>query len=196
MKDKEQFFVMLVNECLNEMYVRSFPSITIEDFDEIYKECPPEEQNFRKHYLPKEIQNEIVDYFINEFDISDKFKDHLDYINGCILEGFYKKVYNEDGKKYVKTLPLQDLLKDKDDVKIIEELLSDLAKEHTRDYKAERFRFNVWNWAPSENKKEVMEYWKSQGVDYDESNFDDKNFPSIWEEEEPIAIWNDLENNS
>ena len=180
MLNKNDFLEKLIDECLDDLYRASFPSITLEELKNSVTD--KNERMYEHHYLPKERQDEIVQYYINEF-LPNHFVDNAEFVKDSLINGFYERTYDKDGRKYVHTQKLRNLLNDENDAGIVEKLLDKIISEHNRNHDAEAFQFTVFNYAPTINKNTVIEYWKSKGVDYKEEDFDDSKFHSIWEDE-------------
>lgn len=181
MKSSTDIMNELIRDCLNEMYIRSYPSITLDELEKKSRENP-DEQLFKQHYIPKFLYEEIVEYYVEDM-VSKHYTDRALFLKDCLINGYYKKTYKNNERTYEQTPTLEQILGDKEQAEKVEKLFDEIIKEHDRDHDVEVFRFNVMNYSPCSNKETVIKYLKSQGQDVDESMFDDDKFTSIWDED-------------
>lgn len=165
-----------IHECLDEMYKRSQPSIS---FDEIIKNCEAGVYDgktafYLQHYLPQDEYEEIIEEYMDAYNIKDAFQDHCELVYDYLAKGGTKVKYipekiNEDGSKdpgyrgYESTPKLTDIMPEEYAQKCLD-LINECKDFYNKDYYANNFRFNVMDCSPTSYKKAVKEYWESQGV--------------------------------
>lgn len=168
-----------VHACYKEMYAKAQPPI---DWDEILRLAKEgkEDKNFpfyRQHYLNHEEYTDIVENYIYSYHIRRNTKDHIElvkdyFINGGTKDKYIESTVDEDGFKhsgyrsYEKTPKLEDVIGKEATDKVLE-LLNDCMNFYGNEYEECRFRFAVMDYSPTSNKQEVIDYWKSKGIDLD-----------------------------
>lgn len=165
-----------VYECYKEMYRKAQPSI---DFDEILQAAKEGKEDkkfpfYRQHYLSSEEYTDIVESYIYAYHIRRNTKDHMELVRDYFVNGGTKDKYidahtDEYGyhpgyRGYEKTPKLIDLIGEEATNKVLE-LLDDCINFYGTEHEECRFRFSVMDCSPTSNKQEVIDYWKSKGVD-------------------------------
>lgn len=158
-----------INRCLAELYYFAQPSV--ENLEETVKEEDNKDHPFyRKHYLSQEALEYIVNKYTTMYNIKNDFVRHCDIIIDDLENGYTVDKYIEpkDGspgyRGYEKKASLASEIGEDNANKAIEAIKSRRNfYRFDRDY--ERFKFTLYNYAPTSNKQDVIDYWKSQGKD-------------------------------
>lgn len=169
-----------VIKCLDKMYRMSQPSITWEELNELAckdKEAGVEKTYWDKHYLPKELYDDIYNEYKDAYRAVNEWKYDVEVVERYLAEGGIKdkwiEVEGERGYRgYDKVAPIleqiQKIIKDEigDECvecgnKIVECVMNNIktCKEFYRfDRDEEKFSFNVSMFAPSTIFEQVKKY--------------------------------------
>lgn len=148
---------------------------------------------YRRHYLPRKQYYSILNKYIDAFKLKDRWNDHIDMVIDYLGENAKEEVsVRKDGfpptREYRQlddiSVIFEDCLKTKFATligfEISEEELNEVSNElkeallqrietcrtHFRsDYEVSYFEFNIASVSPTLNKEEVIDYWKTKGVD-------------------------------
>lgn len=165
-----------VHRCYKEMYAKAQPPI---DWDDILARAAKgeEDKNFpfyRQHYLSQEEYTDIIEDYIYAYHIRSRTKDHMDLVKDYFVNGGTKDKYieaydDEYGhhpgyRSYEKTPKLEDVIGKEATEKVLE-LLEACTTFYGSEREEARFRFTVMDYSPTSNKQDVIDYWKSKGVD-------------------------------
>ena len=192
-QSRNDVLVNALDECLYELFQAAQPSIDIREAAlNLNKEEEAKSPTYTHHYLSQKDCDEIVDKYIDIYQMRSDYKDSVDRLLEDLLYGGYKTVYTkeqtlEDGtyipsERSLEKMPtLEQYLKD--DLKnVVEEnkvqevvdcvikRLTDLIKHYRDFYKFDngcsKFQQSIYlGCCPTSNKEEVIAYWKSQGKD-------------------------------
>lgn len=168
---KEKVQENAVYQCYKEMYANAQPPVDYDKLVELAKAGKEDHKHpfYTQHYLTTEEYQYIKEKYIDAYGMREQFTDHCDVILRYFDEGTIDKYVERDGdspgyRSYEDLPPLKDLI----------------GEEHynivvNRVKQAQGFyRFNrdesAFNWAmmyssPTSNKQQVIDYWKSQGID-------------------------------
>lgn len=168
-----------VIKCLDKMYRMSQPSITWEELNELAgkdKEAGVEKTYWDKHYLPKELYDDIYNEYKEAYRAVNEWKDYVEVVEEYLTEGGLKdkwiEVEGERGYRgYEKVAPLKEQLDiilneynlyDENMLnKLYDTVMNNIktCKEFYRfDRDEEKFSFNVSMFAPSTNFEQVKKY--------------------------------------
>ncbi len=163
-----------VHECYKEMYAKAQPPA---DWDEILTKAErgEEDKNFpfyRQHYLSQEEYTDIIESYIYAYHIRRNTKAHMDLVKDYFVNGGTKDKYieaHEDEyhpgyRGYEKTPKLKDVIGKEATDKVLE-LLENCTNFYGNEHEECGFRFTVMDCSPTSNKQDVIDYWKSKGVD-------------------------------
>lgn len=175
-----------VEECLDKMYRASQPSIT---WAEICEKAKQDKENgeehfyWREHYLSKEEQDDIYYEFSKAYRAVNEWIDDCNTVIKYLEEGGIKDKWIErDGNNpgyrgYENVPPISKQIysilneyelynKDMHDelTKTILETIENCRDFFRFDRDAEKFMFNVMNYAPNTNIKAVREFYKDTDV--------------------------------
>lgn len=166
---RENFRTRIVEECMDELYRASQPSITWNELLEKAK-VNPKERYYEQHYLHNEECTYIIEKYIDLYNLRSHFYNHCDIIIRDMIEGCSKDKYiePEDGspgyRGYEKVAPLSETIGKENLDKVVEFIK--MRKDFYRyDRDADALMFQAFNYSPCSNKQTVIDYWKSQGKD-------------------------------
>lgn len=175
-----------VEECLDEMYRKSQPSITWEEVLKGHKEGKYNENNtvIDQHYLSQDEYTDIKERYMHMYNIHNDWKDDADLMIDYLEKGGTKDKYipaitDETGyhpghRGYEKTPKLIDALKEflsEEDAQKATDKVLELMNECKNFYRGDReesdFTFSVLNYSPTCNKEAVQEFWGDKVKIYD-----------------------------
>lgn len=171
-RDRNDIISQAINECLNELYKNSQPSISLNEITENYNSgmYSIENPHYQQHYLSQEEQQEIIEHFKHIYRINNEWNDNVQLVYDYLEKGGTKdKWIPRDGdnpgyRGYEKTLPLKEYIGEEFTNKTLE-LIKNCQDFYRGDHDEQIFDFNVFNYSPCTNKDTVKEYWKSKGID-------------------------------
>lgn len=164
-----------INECLQEMYSKAQPPM---DFNELNRKCEAKEEYdkdyWSHHYLPQNEYEDILESYMDTYNIKCQWKDHSQIMINYLMEGGTKDKWieghtGEDGFKYPghrgyeNTPKISDLI-GVDNAEKVRELMETCKNFYRFDREENQFRFTISNYAPSICKERVMEYWEKDGT--------------------------------
>lgn len=172
--DKKDILSECYDRCMQELYKWSQPTadyITLKkqlETKELIED--PKHPIFTQHYLSSDNYKAIVNHFLYIYNLTDIWKDYCDIMINYLSKGGLTDKYIEgkDGfpgyRGYEKVLPISSKLSEEDTKYVIDTM--NLCKNF---YKLNRDRDKVsmslaLGASPTNNKKIVIDYWKSQGV--------------------------------
>lgn len=167
-----------IYKCYKEMYKMSQPSVDYDKLLKIAKEDKEDKEHplYTQHYLSQDNYNYIVDMFLESYNIINPWPEHVKTIEYYLFKGGLKEVYvekpNESGyRDYEKTPCLTELIGENntEEVKKLIELCKNFYRFNTDEC---QFRMSVMQCSPTSNKKDVIEFWKTQGKDIKIKDFD------------------------
>lgn len=167
-----------VLECLDEMYIRSQPSITFNELQMLYKSNPNSNEILPSHYyLCKEEYDDILESYIRAYRIHNEFHEDVELVKDYLTNGGTKDKYiEEDGKPpyrgYEKVPPLKDFIGEDHANKALE-LIEECNKFYRPDREENGFRFEISNYGPSQCLEAVREYWGDREKIYERKFNDD-----------------------
>ena len=181
----EDFEKRMYEECLDELYKASQPSIS---YKELIEKCKKEPlvHHYQMHYLASEDAKSIVDKYISMYRLDSKFKDHCELVIDNMVKGCSKDKYipadgNTPGhRSYEKVPPLSEEIGEANLNKVVE-FIKGRVDFYRFDLKLEQFVFNMMNYAPDSNKEAVIERWKEQGKEIEIVDRDPEyNYERYW----------------
>lgn len=207
----KKIFQRAFDECMEEMYNKSFPSASWKEYIEKYNsgEIGKNDHIYERHYLSREEFNYILDKYVHLYGLEEKWKPYCDIILDDLKNGYSSDKYVEPYidehefkhpgyRSYQKIKSLKDQIESllseysaSDIIIGISEEINDLVIkniENRKDfYRFDRdesdFRCNVALGAsPTSNLETVKSYWKEQGIDIGEPKW--KNPLLFWEMDE------------
>jgi hypothetical protein len=195
--DKDDIIIEAIERCRKEMYARAQPPINYDDVVKEYKEDQAAGKEitrvYTRHYLSQQEFIYILNKYIKAYHLEEVFKEHCNIIiedmqNGCNKTKYIPANYDEYGnyypgyRDYEPVPPLKEIIGEEAANKVIE-----FIKNRQDFYRFDRdescFRISVsLSDSPTSNPEDVIEYWKSQGVDL---NIDPRKLSEdeFWDEE-------------
>ena len=175
-----------VEECLDEMYRKSQPSITWEEVLKGHEEGKYSENNtvIDQHYLSQDEYTDIKERYMHMYNIHNDWKDNADLMIDYLEKGGTKDKYipaitDETGyhpghRGYEKTPKLIDALKEflseedaqKATDKVLE-LMNECKNFYRGDAEENSFSFTLMNYSPNSCKDKVQEFWGDKVKIYD-----------------------------
>jgi hypothetical protein len=184
-------------ECMNEMYKWSQPSIDLKALIASgYKDSEKEPLHDR-HYLSQENFKIILEHYMWAYGIVDNWNDTFELIYKQLKEGGIEDDYKpatEDRpgyRDYKHVDPLAPHLKDPEDIQVVLEYIKkiqDFFRGHCRECNG--FSQEVaLSYSPSCNAKAVTKYWKEHGrPDFEIKNFNTEDVIYGSEDYEDISV--------
>lgn len=177
--DRKTIIERAIDECINEMYTRAQPSITL---DEMKKSDPEKygEHWYEHFYLNQKEADDIIEDFISAYRIRNEFHDDMETVRTYLRDGGTKDKYIKptDGspgyRGYEKTPKLSELIGEEAAQKALE-LIDECDKFFNPNREESGFKFNVLNISPSCNINTVRE--NNPGITIYERKYD-----SEWDE--------------
>lgn len=163
--NSEKILSEAVERCLAELYYFAQPSV--ENIEEaVKKEGDSQDEPFyQKHYLSKEDYEYIIDKYIKMYNLEDYFKQDCNVLIRDLKEGYSVNKFTEYGRDYERKPNLETQLESKEIADKVIDIIEN-RKNFYRFYRdGEKLRFNILNYGPTSNKQQVIDYWKSQGID-------------------------------
>lgn len=152
MINRESILKEAINRCLNEMYKMSQPSIKLSKINN-------DPKAYEHHYLSEENFQYIQDMYLKAYCIENPWKEHCDKIKEYLINGGYKC---EPSHKWIK---IEGLKIDDDSMSKVLMQLKNCKDSYSFDNDSIQFYFAIANYSPTSNKKLVIDYWKSKGID-------------------------------
>ena len=169
MLDRDSIIRQAIEDCLEEMYLKSQPSCSLAQIRKNIEagHIDKERRIYEEHYLSEEEQKYIVEKYVNAYGLHPQWPDNVDAVLDWLKHGGYKKVPKDKDKmnEYDTIKPISEYIGEDNAKKVI-----DIVEECKFFYKFgrgdyEKFTFNVYNFAPSSNKETVEETNKALGVE-------------------------------
>lgn len=129
-----------IKKCLNEMYKRSQPKISLSQMSKLAKQ-DPNIKFYEQHYLSKEEHNSIMKKYMVAYNIESHWNDYIDLV-----------------KDYVEKHGI--------DIHDIDKVLGYIkdCKDFYRFNREEMlFKLSIFNYSPTSNKELVEKYYESIG---------------------------------
>lgn len=172
-KHKDDIISEAVDACLEDLYKYSVPSMSFNDIKQACKNNQPYDKKYwQHHYIPQDLMNEIMEGYRYAYRLEPYFQIYTDVLKEYLLDGGTTEVYKKDDslvgghRDFEKTPNLETVIG-----KEAAEKVKDLIEKCQRFYRFDSttygcFEGSVNNYAPiSCRPEEVIEYWKSQGID-------------------------------
>lgn len=132
MKSRRDCIEQAYKECLNEMYVESYPSITLDEILQIQKEFP-DRKLYEEHYLSNFKYREILNKYKNIYNIRDHWRENMNFIISLLKDGGgFKNTYTKEFGRGAEKVPTLDKLTP-DAAKVIQ-VLEDYKNFYKPDY--------------------------------------------------------------
>lgn len=186
-KDRNELITDAVNGCLELMYKYSVPSMSFKDFlNEVKEGKEYDKMYFAHHYLPKKLQDDIIERVRYIYGLGNFFKEYTNVIKEDLINGGLVDIYVDDEngishRDSKQNGPLKDIIGEENANKV-EELIDNYISFYRIDNTFTRdFDYSVFNYAPSNFKDKTEEYWKEKGLNY---SFDDKEICDRYYKEE------------
>lgn len=193
--NRKKIIERAIEECLNEMYIRSQPSITLEELKDLYKQYP-DKQWYDYFYINQKESEDIIEGYIIAYNIRSEFHHHMELVRNYLKDGGTKDKYIKpsDGspgyRGYEKTPKLSDLIGEEAAQHALN-LIDECNNFYNYNHEESGFRFNVMNLSPNCNIKTVREnnpditiYERKYDDEYDQWRDVDDNGNFINKEEE------------
>lgn len=161
--DKKNILSEAIDRCLQEMYYHAQPSIDLNNAIKEAKEKREKLDLIDKHYLSKEMYNNIVNKYIDAYHLDNYFQNSLELLLSY-FDHPYVKDYSKGYKMHKEIKSLFEKI-GKENFEIVKDYIDKAKNYYNRNIDAETFKFNVANFSPTSNKQTVIDYWKSQGKD-------------------------------
>lgn len=154
-----------IKDTLEEMYQNSYPKISWKQRVQDKKDGKDVDIDLiNHHYIPKELFESILEEATNNYSYDKFFKEYTEHFESILLNGGRLKDLNGSKDDYKEYGSLKDEI-DEESFKKISERIDAYKRTFRFDWKRWSFDHSVMNYAPSINREQVIEYWKSQGVD-------------------------------
>lgn len=188
MKTRKELMNSLIEEGIKEAYLRAQPPVDISQVNwEEYEKDPLKEEYplYDRHYLPIEIQSQILDDIISTLNASNDIDVYGELILSYLEKGGHKEVYKplvEGGspcRSYENTPKLEELI-GKENAEKAFELIKECMRFYNSRYEENRIRSSVFQY-PTSNAEKVKEYWEKMGqpIEIDDSVY--KNHYGDWD---------------
>lgn len=209
---RKQLLNKAVKECLNEMYIRSQPSISYDEIIEGYKNGTYSKDDliFEKHYLSQEEYMDILLKYCNAYKITSVWKDYVQVVQDYLINGGnkdkYVEAYTDDlgyhpgHRTYEKVPPLSHHIKNilldynldnenmcKDIISKVLEIIDTCKNYYKFNSEECSFHYTISNYSPSSNKDRVQSFYKDLLI-YD-TEFDPITEQYVKVTPEQINIW-------
>lgn len=204
MLNKETIMTRAIEDCMRELYAKAQPSADYDELVEKYRsgEIGKDERVYERYYLSEPELRYIVDKYKTAFRLNDRWNEYVEVVENYLSKGGLKDGHDKEGHRIAKKVPpLSELIKKKlnselkNNVEANSPLIDKLSKSITNivlkdiaDCKGfyrfgrrdeDTFDVNIFLGAsPTCNKKTVIEYWKTQGVDV---KIEDRNPDLLWD---------------
>ena len=172
MKNRNEIIESAIIDCLNEIYMASQPSITFDELQNMYKKQKglgnSNEILCDHFYISKEEMDDIIESYMSAYNIRENWNSNIELVTTYLKDGGTKDKYiKEEGfpgyRGYEKTPKLEDVIGKEASDKVFE-LINDCKNFYRFDREESEFKFNIFNYGPSNNLEHVREYWKDKGV--------------------------------
>lgn len=154
------------NEMIREMYWRSQPSVDIDEYIEKYKNGTLDKDKdrcYEWHYLPMEIQTQIVDDYLEAYCADDQFKKSCKFLIDNFKNGGHREVHKdvfgtgELIRTGEKTEKLDELI-GKENAEKVYGLIEDFLMFYRTNMDEHTIRSAIFQ-CPTSNPKTVIEKW-------------------------------------
>lgn len=174
---------------LKEMYLRAQPSINIDNYTKAYKEGKLDKDKdrcYEWHYLPVQVQRQIVDDYLEAYNANDQMKYWLERLIDLFKNGGHRTVHKdifgtgELVRTGEKTEKLDELI-GKDNAEKVYKLIEDFLNFYRTDLDECSIRFTIFQ-CPTTNPKTVEDKWNIKIDDsvykneYGEWDYADKDY--------------------
>lgn len=163
-RTRRDIIAQIIKECLNELYLNSTPSISLDEIEELYKNGTYSEKNphYMHHYLSQEEQKDIIEHFKYIYNLSDQWNENISLIYDYLEKGGHKIVYKKHHKEYEDTPPLKELIGKEHADKVLE-LIQNCKDFYRGGVDESTFTFNVYNFSPCTNEQLVNKSINKRG---------------------------------
>lgn len=198
MKYRGDIIEQAITECLNEMYIKSQPSITWENILAKAKK-EPKRCIWQEHYLPNHLYERILERYKQMYRIGDEWTSNIELLEQYLNEGGNKDKYinsytDENGnyhpgyRSYETVKPIKEqielilndefasgevspFVKDAIRDKIVETVMntiSDCKNYYNHNREELKFLCSIANYSPNSNIEAVREFYKGTNVNINE----------------------------
>lgn len=129
-----------IKKCLNEMYKRSQPKISLSQMAKLAKQ-DPNIKFYEQHYLSQEEYHDIMEKYMNAYNIESHWNDYIELV-----------------KDYVKDHGINI-----NDVDKVLECIKDCKEFYRFNREEMLFKLSIANYSPTSNKEFVEKYYESIG---------------------------------
>lgn len=201
MIDRDIIISRAIDECVEEMFLKAQPSVSLKELVEKVKSGEIEDSRenpiYTRHYLSQKEFEYIKNKYAEAYDLKPHWTEHIKLLEEYLMKGGHKDFYvpetmEEDGsihpgyRSYKEVKSLKEQLKtiiidDKKVDEVVNLVMSNIkdCKEYYRfDRDYQQFAFSVClGCSPTSNKETVEKYWESQGTSI------------TIEERNPLLLW-------
>lgn len=169
---------------LKELYMRAQPPVNIEEYIEKYKtgEFTKKDRCYEWHYLPAEVETQIIEDYLEAYGANDQFKKWTDFLLDNFKNGGHRTAYKdifgtgELDRTSEETETLPELIGEENAEKVYK-LIEDFRYFYRTNMDEHSIRCVVFQ-GPTSNPETVKEKWGSN-FKIDESFY--KNYDGQWD---------------
>lgn len=183
--DRNDIIEEACHRMLKEMYMRAQPPVDIDDYIAKYKDGTFDKEKdrcYEWHYLPSEIQNQIVEDYLKAYNANDQMREYFGWLLDLFKNGGYRTVYKDvfgDGKETrsaEETEKLPELIGEENAEKVYN-LIKDFLGFYRRNLDECSIRWTIMQ-SPTTNPDTVKKHW---GEDFKIDDSVYKNSDGEWD---------------
>lgn len=165
--DNDSIKTEAIWRCLEEMYQMAQPPCSFIEEDKKAKEKIAKGEEIEgdiidEHYLSEKEYLCILDKYLDAYHLNANFKDHADLILDYLKTGGYKFDYDEEtALRYRKKMNSLEKIIGKNNAERVFEYIEEAKNYYRLDFDESQFKMTVMNYAPTSNKKTVLDYYDS-----------------------------------
>jgi hypothetical protein len=157
-KDKPDFFQEIVDNCLQDLYKYSYPSV---DYKKV-KHLKSKKDILIQHYISEDLKRAICKWYIDVFRLQDNWLRYVSLLEHYLKNGGYYKISLDNDYLMKKTQKLSDFLSDEQTQKVLQ-IVQHCKNFYNSSTLEEEFYNRLHSHEPLSDKSIVEQYWRKQG---------------------------------
>jgi hypothetical protein len=190
--DRDEVLSQAIEECFQEIYSKTQPKLDFQGYLTRIRNGETKDDDFFMHYYMNSHELDyIVNKYIRAYKIEDPFKDYVQLLIDCAVNGYVDEEYQEDPqtkekiRRYVDKPSLSSVV-GQENLDIFIDFLNNRLNFYRFNREAEKFRNTIYlGPSPNSNYHAVEKYWQNKGISL---TIDPREHSEEWFEEEMYMI--------
>lgn len=155
---KPDFFQEIVDNCLQDLYKYSYPSVNYKKV----KHLKSKKDLSIQHYIPEDLKRDICKWYVDNFRLQDNWLCYVSLIEHYLKNGGYREISLDNDYLEKKSHKLSDFLFDEQAQKVLQ-IVQHCKNFYNSPTLEEEFYSRIHSHEPLSDKSFVEQYWRKQG---------------------------------